>query len=114
MGGEFASSWATHTSYTGATLIEIPSAAPEAVTALERAAELYAAGPGPGDVHSAHCETLARADLAAARLRAGASMPQSTPCNRCCPCLPASAPVAWRRRRTIWRIFRPDSALRGN
>jgi len=72
MGGEFAFSWATHSSYTGATLIEIPSAAPEAVTALERAAELYAAGPGPGDVHSAHCEMLARADLAAARLRAGA------------------------------------------
>ena len=42
-----------------------------AATVLERAAELYAAGPGPGETHGYGMEALARINLAEARLRTG-------------------------------------------
>jgi hypothetical protein len=38
---------------------------------VQRAAELYAVGPEPGETHGFGCEALAHIDLAAARLRIG-------------------------------------------
>ncbi|HUZ23179.1 MAG TPA: helix-turn-helix transcriptional regulator [Streptosporangiaceae bacterium] len=71
LGGEFVFSRATLHYYAGSIVVEIPGAAADAVTELERATELYAAGPEPGEDHSRHCEMFARTDLATARLRAG-------------------------------------------
>jgi hypothetical protein len=71
IGGEFDLSRASERYLTGSVLIEIPEAASDAPTVLERAAELYAAGPGPGETHGFGMEALARINLAEARLRAG-------------------------------------------
>ena len=71
IGGEFDLSRASERYLTGSVLIEIPAAANDAVTVLERATELYAAGPGPGETHGFGMEALARINLAEARLRAG-------------------------------------------
>ena len=70
IGGEFGFSRATQTYYAGSVLSE--AASDEAVTELEGAIGLYATGPGPGEHHSRKCQMLAHADLAIARLRAGA------------------------------------------
>ncbi len=70
VGGEFGFSRATQTYYAGSVLSE--AASDEAVTELEGAIGLYATGPGPGEHHSRKCQMLAHADLAIARLRAGA------------------------------------------
>jgi tetratricopeptide (TPR) repeat protein len=70
IGGEFGFSRAAHHYYAGFTLTGIPGAAADAVTELEEAAELYAAGPGPGEDHSHKCWMLAHTDLATAWLRA--------------------------------------------
>jgi len=53
-------------------LIEIPGAESEAAAELERAAELYAAGPGPGEQHGYGVAGLTQINLATARLRSGA------------------------------------------
>lgn len=71
IGGEFSFSRASHCYLTGATLIEIPGAEREAATELERAIDLYEAGPEPGEDHSRHAMMITRIDLATARLRAG-------------------------------------------
>jgi transcriptional regulator with XRE-family HTH domain len=71
MGGEFGFSHATQHYLAGAAVIEIPEAETEAVTELDRAVELYAAGPGPGEDHSLGCEAVTRIDLATALLRGG-------------------------------------------
>ena len=71
IGGEFDLSRASERYLTGSVLIEIPEAASDAPTVLERAAELYAAGPGPGETHGYGMEALARINLAEARLRTG-------------------------------------------
>jgi hypothetical protein len=70
IGGEFGFSRAAHHYYAGFTLTDVPGAAADAVTELEHATELYAAGPGPGEDHSHKCWMLAHTDLATARLRA--------------------------------------------
>jgi transcriptional regulator with XRE-family HTH domain len=74
IGGEFGFSRATQAYYAGFVLAQLRAQAPagEAVAALEEAAGLYAAGPGPGEQHSRRCRMLAHTDLAVARLRAGA------------------------------------------
>ena len=75
IGGEFGFSRATQSYYAGFILSEAASGkagSDEAVTELEGAIGLYAAGPGPGEHHSRKCQMLAHADLAIARLRAGA------------------------------------------
>ena len=71
IGGEFNFSRASQHYLAGSTLIEIPGAGREAGTELERAAELYEAGPEPGEDHSRHAVVITRIDLATARLRAG-------------------------------------------
>jgi transcriptional regulator with XRE-family HTH domain len=70
IGGEFGFSLATQSYYAGFVLSE--TGLDEAVTELEAATGLYAAGPGPGEQHSRKCQMLAHTDLAIARLRAGA------------------------------------------
>ncbi len=75
IGGEFGFSRATQSYYAGFVWSEAASGkagSDEAVTELESAIGLYAAGPGPGEHHSRKCQMLAHADLAIARLRAGA------------------------------------------
>jgi transcriptional regulator with XRE-family HTH domain len=70
IGGEFGFSRATQLYYAGFILSE--SGRDDAVRELEGAVARYEAGPGPGEQHSRKCEMLARAELARARLRAGA------------------------------------------
>ncbi len=70
IGGEFGFSRATQSYYAGFVLSE--AASDEAVAELEGAIGQYATGPGPGEHHSRKCQMLAHADLAIARLRAGA------------------------------------------
>jgi hypothetical protein len=71
MGGEFGFSRASQHYYTGSIIVEIPEDEAAAITELERAIELYAAGPEPGEDQSDHCKMAAHIDLATARLRAG-------------------------------------------
>jgi hypothetical protein len=71
IGGEFIFSRASQHYLAGSTVIEIPDGEAEAVSELEQAAELYAAGPEPGEDHSHHCQMIAHTDLAAVRLRIG-------------------------------------------
>lgn len=70
IGGEFRLSRATQHYLAGAAIIEIPEAMTEAITELERATELYATGPEPGEDHGYALEALAHIDLAAVRLHA--------------------------------------------
>jgi hypothetical protein len=71
LGGEFGFSRASQHYLAGSTLLEIPDADQDAIAELERATELYAAGPGEGEHHSFELRMLAHIELAAARLRAG-------------------------------------------
>jgi transcriptional regulator with XRE-family HTH domain len=71
IGGEFNFSRASQHYLAGATLIEIPGAERVAATELERAIELYEAGPEPGEDHSQHSMMITRIDLSTALLRAG-------------------------------------------
>jgi hypothetical protein len=71
MGGEFGFSRASQHYYTGSIIVEIPEDEAAAIVELERAIELYAAGPEPGEDQSDHCKMAAHIDLATARLRAG-------------------------------------------
>jgi len=71
MGGEFALSSASQHYFAGATLGEVADAEDEAATEFERAADLYAAGPQPGDTYGYVVEALTHIGLAAVRLRAG-------------------------------------------
>jgi hypothetical protein len=70
IGGEFGFSEAAQSYYAGFTLSVAGSG--EAVAELERATELYSAGPKTGEHHSRRCQMLAHTDLAIARLRSGA------------------------------------------
>ena len=70
IGGEFGFSRATQLYYAGFILSE--SGRDDAARELENAVAGYEAGPGPGEQHSRKCEMLAWAELALARLRAGA------------------------------------------
>jgi hypothetical protein len=69
IGGEFDLSQASQHSLAGSALIEIPGAESEAAGELERAADLYGAGPQQGESHRYTLEARARIDLATARLR---------------------------------------------
>ncbi len=71
MGGDFGFSIASHHYFAGSATAEIVGAESAAITELERAIELYAAGPEPGEQHSQHCKMIARVDLASMWLRAG-------------------------------------------
>jgi len=71
IGGEFRLSLASQHSLAGSALIEISGAEDEAGSELERAADLYAAGPQPGESYRYTLEVRARIDLATARLRNG-------------------------------------------
>jgi hypothetical protein len=70
IGGEFAVSLATHHYLAGSALIEI--AEQEATSELAQAADLYAAGPAPDELHSRSCKAISRIDLATIQLRRGA------------------------------------------
>ncbi len=72
IGGEFGLSRASQHYLAGSTLAEIPDAAGEAITELEHATEMYAAGPEPGEDHHYAFKALAHIDLAATQLRNGA------------------------------------------
>ncbi|MDQ2877106.1 MAG: hypothetical protein M3Y33_20790, partial [Actinomycetota bacterium] len=71
IGGNFSFSRAAQHYYAGFALLDIPQADAEAITQLQRAADLYARGPQPGEYHSYQLEAQARIDLATACLRAG-------------------------------------------
>ena len=71
VGGDFDLSRASRHYLAGSVLIEIPDAEDSAVAELETATELYAAGPGPGEMYGYTMEALARVELATARLLAG-------------------------------------------
>ena len=55
----------------GSALLEIPQAQAVAIEELQRATELYAAGPGPGEQYGLRLRRRAHIDLATALLRAG-------------------------------------------
>jgi tetratricopeptide (TPR) repeat protein len=71
-GGEFDLSRASAQYLTGSVLAEIPGAPAAAAAQFERAVELYAAGPGPGETHGYGTAALANISLASARLATGA------------------------------------------
>jgi transcriptional regulator with XRE-family HTH domain len=71
IGGEFSTSQATHHYLAGSALIEIPEGAEDAASELERAVDLYEAGPGPDEEFGFGCRALAHIDLATVRLRSG-------------------------------------------
>ena len=71
LGGEFGFSRASQHYLAGSTLLEITGAEHDAIAELERATELYKAGPEEGEDHSFELRMLAQIELAAARLRVG-------------------------------------------
>jgi transcriptional regulator with XRE-family HTH domain len=71
IGGDFRFSIATQHYFAGSALTEIVDAQTDAIAELERATELYAAGPEPGEHHSERCKMISQVDLATMRLRAG-------------------------------------------
>lgn len=71
IGGDFTFSIATQHYFAGSAMTEIVGAETDAIAELERATELYAAGPAPGEHHSERCKMISRVDLASMRLRAG-------------------------------------------
>jgi tetratricopeptide (TPR) repeat protein len=71
LGGEFGFSRASQHYLAGSTLLEITGAERDAAAELERATELYAAGPEEGEDHSFQLRMLAHIELALARLRGG-------------------------------------------
>ena len=94
IGGEFGFSRATQSYYAGFILSEAAcgqAGSDEAVTQLESAIGLYAAGPGAGEHHSRKCRMLAHADLAIAQLGPARSTPRSRPWSPSWPCRRANA-----------------------
>lgn len=71
IGGEFGFSRAAQHYYAGFALSEVRGGGTEAIPELERATDLYAASPGPGEDYSHKCWMLACTDLATVQLRAG-------------------------------------------
>ena len=72
LSGEFAVSLATHHYFAGDALIELHGAESAATAEIERALDLYEAGPRPGEQHGYGVKALTRIYLATARLRSGA------------------------------------------
>ena len=79
IGGEFGFSRATQHYMAGSGLLEIPQAESVALEELQRATELYAAGPGSGEQYGYGSVALARVELG------HRSAPHGTPrrCGRC-------------------------------
>ncbi len=71
LAGEFGLSLATQHYFAGSAFAELDDRHDEAATELEQAADLYAAGPGPGEQHWFGGRALAAIDLAAISLRTG-------------------------------------------
>ena len=71
IGGEFGFSRATQHFVAGSGLVELPQAQSVAIEELQRATELYGAGPGPGEQYNYGCVAVAHIDLATALLRVG-------------------------------------------
>ena len=71
LGGEFGFSRASQHYLAGSTLLEITGAEHDAIAELERATELYEAGPEEGEDHSFELRMLTQIELAVARLRVG-------------------------------------------
>src|SRR5205823_2097898 len=71
LGGEFGFSRASQHYLAGSTLLEITGAEHDAIAELERATELYEAGPVEGEDHSFELRMLTQIELAVARLRVG-------------------------------------------
>jgi hypothetical protein len=71
IGGEFGLSRASQQFFVGSILLEIPAGERDAVTELERAVDMYAAGPGPGEDHGFGIKMITQINLALAMLRAG-------------------------------------------
>lgn len=71
IGGEFAMSQAWHHALAGSALAELPEAELAAAEELERAINLYDAGPEPGEAHWFGGKAHASIDLAIVRLRSG-------------------------------------------
>lgn len=71
LGGEFGFSRASQHYLAGSTLLEITGAERDAAAELERATQLYAAGPEEGEDHSFQLRMLGHIELALARLRGG-------------------------------------------
>jgi hypothetical protein len=72
LGGEFALSRASQHYFAGAALVGLDGTGREAAAEIERAVELYGAGPGPGEQYSFEARARASTDLATVRLRSGA------------------------------------------
>jgi hypothetical protein len=72
LGGEFALSLASEYGFAGLALAETKGAENQAAEELERAIELYDAGPGAGEEHWFGGRPLAGINLAVIRLRSGA------------------------------------------
>jgi transcriptional regulator with XRE-family HTH domain/tetratricopeptide (TPR) repeat protein len=71
LGGEFGLSRASQQYLAGSILLEISAAERDAIAELERATELYAAGPAAGEDYGFEMQMRAHIDLALARLRVG-------------------------------------------
>ena len=71
IGGEFGFSRATQHFMAGSGLIELPQAQGVATEELQRATDMYAGDPGPGEQYNYGCVAAAHVDLATALLRAG-------------------------------------------
>lgn len=69
IGGEYDLSQATTHYLIASVFTEIVGASADATAQLERAVELYAAGPGPDETHGYAMEAIAQVSLAEARLR---------------------------------------------
>jgi transcriptional regulator with XRE-family HTH domain len=117
IGGEFGFSRATQSYYAGFILSE--AASDEAITELEGAIGLYAAGPGPGEHHSRKCQMLAHTDLAIARLRAGALDAATTALGPVLAVPPGERTAVAAQRLSVVRaelahpVYRGSAAARG-
>jgi hypothetical protein len=114
IGGEFGFSRAAQHYYAGFTLSQIPQGAVDAITELERATELYAAGPGPGEDFSQKCWMLAQTDLATARLRAAQLDAAITAVEPVLALSPGNRTALLSQRLTVVRTELSDSRYQGS
>jgi len=114
IGGEFGFSRAAQHYYAGFTLSEIPQGAVAAITELEHATELYAAGPGPGEDFSHKCWMLAHTDLATARLRASQLDAAITAVEPVLALSPGNRTALLSQRLTVVRTELSDSRYQGS
>lgn len=113
-GGEFGFSKAAQHYYAGFILSEIPQETGDAITELEHATELYAAGPDPEEHHSRKCQMLAHTDLATVQLRAGALDAAITALEPVMALLPGERTTLQARRLTTVRTELAHPIFRGS